>query len=48
MSYTERLFAFPDVGPLSPEDAKRAIAKPANNEGVEIEDRALDGIISQT
>ena len=47
-SYAERLFDFPDVGPLSPVDAKRAIAKPANDEGVEIENRALDQIISQT
>ena len=47
-SYAERLFDFPDVGPLSPVDAKHAIAKPANDEGVEIEDRALDAIVSQT
>ena len=47
-SYAERLFDFPDVGPLSPEDAKRAIAKPAHDEGVEIEDRALDAVVSQT
>ncbi len=47
-SYAERLFEFPEIGPLSPEDAKRAIAKPARDEGVEIEPLALDAIVSQT
>ena len=47
-SYAERLFEFPAIGQLSLEDAKRAIAKPARAEGVEIEDSALDAIVSQT
>ena len=47
-SYAERLFEFPAIGPLSPEDAKRAIAKPAKDEGVKIEPHALDAIVSQT
>ena len=47
-SYAERLFEFPAIGPLAPEDAKRAIAKPAKDEGVEIEPPALDAIVSQT
>lgn len=47
-SYAERLFEFPDIGPLSPEDARRAIAKPACDEGVEIEPAALDAIVSST
>ena len=47
-SYAERLFEFPAIGPLSPEDAKHAIAKPAKDEGVEIEPLALDAIVSQT
>lgn len=47
-SYAERLFEFPAIGPLSPEDAKRAIAKPAKDEGVAIEPLALDTIVSQT
>ena len=47
-SYAERLFEFPDIGPLSPEDAKRAIAKPARDEGVKIKSAALDAIVSQT
>lgn len=47
-SYAERLFEFPEIGALSPEDAKLAIAKPAKAEGVEIESSALDAIVSQT
>ena len=47
-SYAERLFEFPEIGALSMEDAKLAIAKPANAEGVEIEPRALDAIVSHT
>ena len=47
-SYAERLFEFPEIGPLSPADARLAIAKPALDEGVEIEPRALDAIVNQT
>ena len=47
-SYAQRLFEFPEIGPLTPEDARLAIAKPANDQGVEIEADALDAIISQT
>ena len=47
-SYAERLFEFPEIGPLTPEDARLAIAKPANDQGVDIEADALDAIISQT
>ena len=47
-SYAERLFDFPEIGPLSPEDAKLAIAKPAKDEGVDIEPAALDTIVAQT
>ena len=47
-SYAERLFEFPEIGTLSPEDAKLAIAKPARDEGVEIEPIALDAIVAQT
>ena len=34
-SYAERLFDFPEVGPLSPEAASVAITKPARELGVE-------------
>ena len=47
-SYAERLFAFLEIGALSPTDARRAIAKPAQAEGVVIDDDALDAIIEQT
>lgn len=43
-SYAERLFEFPEIGALSHEDARRAIAKPARDEGVEVESDALDAI----
>ena len=47
-SYAERLFEFPKIGPLSGEDARLAIAKPAADEGVEIEPAALDAIVGET
>ena len=47
-SYAERLFEFPELGTLSPEDARLAIAKPAQDEGVEIEPLALDAVVAQT
>ena len=47
-SYAERLFEFTEIGSLSPEDARLAIAKPAKEEGVEIESDALDAIVDQT
>jgi hypothetical protein len=43
-SYAERLFAFPDIGPLSNDDARRALREPAQKEGVEFETPALDEI----
>lgn len=46
-SYAERLFEFPEIGVLSDHDARRAIAKPAQAEGVTIADEALDAIIDQ-
>jgi len=47
-SYAERLFDFPKVGPLSPQDARKAIEKPAQDEGVEFEPKALDLIVDST
>ncbi len=47
-SYAERLFDFPEVGPLSPSDARVAIAKPALGEGVEIEPEVLDAVVDRT
>ncbi len=47
-SYAERLFDFPEVGPLLPDDARIAIEKPAQDEGVEIEPEVLDAIVDRT
>ncbi len=47
-SYAERLFDFPEIGPLPPEAAKLAIDKPARDEGVEVQAAALDRIVAQT
>ncbi len=47
-SYAERLFDFPEVGPLSSGDARIAISKPAWDEGVEIEAGVLDAVVSRT
>lgn len=47
-SYAERLFDFPEVGSLSREDARAALAKPARVEGVEFELEALDRIVEET
>ncbi len=47
-SYAERLFEFPMIGPLAPEDARLAILKPAHEEGVSYQAAALAGILTQT
>jgi AAA ATPase-like protein len=47
-SYAERLFDFPEVGPLPPESAKLAIAKPAMSQDVEVTPEALDLIVKET
>jgi hypothetical protein len=47
-SYAERLFDFPEVGALGRADAELAIAKPVRDEGVEITQEALDGIVRRT
>jgi hypothetical protein len=44
-SYAERLFDFPEIGPLTSEAAKRAIVMPLEREGVEITDDALSSIL---
>lgn len=47
-SYAERLFDFPEIGPLSPAAAKLAIAKPAMDQGVAVTPEALDLIVEET
>ena len=47
-SYAERIFDFPQIGPLSAADARLALTKPAAAEGVAITDDTLNAVISQT
>ncbi len=47
-SYAERLFDFPEIGPLSDSAARQAIVNPLTAEGVEIDADALDGILAAT
>lgn len=47
-SCAERLFDFPEVGPLAPDEAKLAIARPANSQGVDVTPDALDRIVQVT
>jgi hypothetical protein len=47
-SYAERLFDFPEIGPLPPQAARTAIAKPAEAEGVHVNEDALERIVQKT
>ena len=47
-SYAERLFEFPEIGPLSPVDAALAVAKPVRDNGAEVTDAALERIVKET
>lgn len=47
-SYAERLFDFPELGPLTPDETKTAIEIPANAQNVEITPDALDQIVTET
>ena len=47
-SYAERLFDFPEIGPLRPEDAAEAIEKPIKDEDAEVDDEAVALIIAET
>lgn len=47
-SYAERLFDFPQIGPLSVEAARIAIRKPAAEQGINVNEDALDQIIKET
>jgi predicted transcriptional regulator len=47
-SYAERMFDYPEVGPLSPEATRQAIEKPARDLGVEVSEGALDRIYQET
>lgn len=47
-SYAERLFRFPTVGSLGPDDARAALTVPTKQRGIEIEDDALNELITRT
>jgi hypothetical protein len=47
-SYAERLFKFPEIGVLSADDAKQALARPAHEEGVSFAADALDEAVAIT
>ncbi|RZT35449.1 ATP-binding protein [Cupriavidus agavae] len=47
-SYAERLFDFPEIGPLATADATLALVKPAADEGVELEAEAVARILAET
>jgi hypothetical protein len=47
-SYAERLFDYPEIGPLDPTAAGVAISKPAEAQGVAITEEALGEIVRQT
>lgn len=47
-SYAERLFQFPELGPLQKEDAAAALQEPVREQGVRFTDEAIQEIIVQT
>lgn len=47
-TYAERMFQFPQIGALAPQDARAAILKPAQAEGVAVDDDALAEILHIT
>lgn len=47
-SYAERLFEYPEIGPLRDEEARRALVVPARELGVDFDEGALQEILAQT
>jgi hypothetical protein len=47
-SYAERMFSFPVIGSLAPEQAREALVVPAEDEGVRWEEEALDLVVEAT
>ncbi len=47
-SYAERLFDFPEIGSLGAEDARTALAVPAEESGALIDDAALDIMVERS
>jgi hypothetical protein len=47
-SYAERLFVYPDVGPLAPDDAKEALRRPVRAQHADFTEEALDDLVAVT
>jgi len=47
-SYAERLFEFPEIGPLPPRDTEAALLVPVRAEGVDIEPEALTRLVDES
>lgn len=47
-SYAERLFEYPEIGPLRDSDGRKALVAPAAKLGVSYEEDALDEILTRT
>ena len=47
-SYAERLFEFPEIGSLNPEQTRQALTLPALELGVEYESPALDQVVEES
>lgn len=47
-SYAERLFDYPEIGPLEADQARLAFVKPAQDEGVVVDADAADSIVQVT
>jgi len=47
-SYAERLFEYPDIGPLDPKEAARALREPAAEADVEFDDDAITSVVEKT
>lgn len=47
-TYAERLFTYPDIGPLAPPDAREALRGPVRAQGADFTDEALDALVAVT
>ena len=47
-TYAERLFEYPEIGPLMPIDARRALVKPAAQANVTFQEEAITAIVAET
>ena len=47
-TYAERLFQFPEIGSLNPEDATRALVAPAQRAGVTFEQQAVETVLERS